>query len=406
VDGIESLSEYREGSRAPRYTSVLEDRDDEGNNEHGEDFDPDQPMDERRTIQREIRGLRRTLQENPDQFLQDDPEPLLEYFNKSNKLLDNIKQTSEATIESRGLLIAADLSARRAHRITAEGSSGTIDVDEFVSKCITFMRQGRGILDDDSAELTGTQRRNRNNGSMSNDEDDDGDMLDWVHMGRYACVPHIQRPAVTGFLVGPLSVEKKARKVSQRSAPLRMNNLTETRPEILNPEDVTTAQDSKIITLCNQTAEKLRETQRRSQKAVRRAYEEALKSKEKVDPNKIMERYSLRSTGGVDLFRFVINPHSFSQTVENLFYVSCLIRDDHVKIDYDDAGLPSIRMFNPLKISHSRYLQPWTTDHLQPGKAKQQTGPKRQLIFSLNMKTWRDLIEAYNITEPMIPHRP
>ncbi len=51
----------------------------------------------------------------------------------------------------------------------------------------------------------------------------------------------------------------------------------------------------------------------------------------------------LRDTGGIDLLKFVINPKSFGQTVENMFYISFLIRDGAVQIEFDDSGLPSLR---------------------------------------------------------------
>ena len=53
-------------------------------------------------------------------------------------------------------------------------------------------------------------------------------------------------------------------------------------------------------------------------------------------------RISLNSNedASVSLFDFVINPHSFGQTVENLFCVSFLIREGNAKVDKDSDGLP------------------------------------------------------------------
>jgi hypothetical protein len=41
----------------------------------------------------------------------------------------------------------------------------------------------------------------------------------------------------------------------------------------------------------------------------------------------------------INFFEFIINPESFGQTVENLFYLSFLIRDGKVNID-DESGQP------------------------------------------------------------------
>ena len=38
----------------------------------------------------------------------------------------------------------------------------------------------------------------------------------------------------------------------------------------------------------------------------------------------------------VNMFRLVINPHSFGQSVENLFYLSFLIRDGMVELMFDN----------------------------------------------------------------------
>ena len=47
----------------------------------------------------------------------------------------------------------------------------------------------------------------------------------------------------------------------------------------------------------------------------------------------------LEHVGPINMFNFFINPESFSQSVENLFYLSFLIRDGKAYID-DDSGQP------------------------------------------------------------------
>jgi hypothetical protein len=60
------------------------------------------------------------------------------------------------------------------------------------------------------------------------------------------------------------------------------------------------------------------------------------------EQTRIMHQHGLRSTGGIDLMRFVVNPKSFGQTIENMFYVSFLVRDGRVKIDFDEFDLPAL----------------------------------------------------------------
>src|SRR5436190_12057148 len=45
----------------------------------------------------------------------------------------------------------------------------------------------------------------------------------------------------------------------------------------------------------------------------------------------------------INLFEFIVNPESFGQTVENMFYLSFLIRDGKASID-DESGQPILSM--------------------------------------------------------------
>ncbi|GAB1311830.1 hypothetical protein MFIFM68171_02040 [Madurella fahalii] len=358
-----------------------------------DEYDPDQSMQERRAIQQSLREMQRQMRENPDEFMQADPKALLDYLNQSDRIIKNVKQTAEAAIDSRGLVIAADLSARRAQRLTSGNVGNGIDVDEFVSKCITYMLHGRGIEDDEAEELSCTQRRRRqpNRGAIGSDDEDEvgdaGDMMNWAHLGRFACVPAVRRPALPGFLLGPLSIEKKARKVTKRAAPFRVSNLREVRPEELRAEDLQKSDKNDLPSICKKIHVHLETAQQFAQDTV----EEEWKDDDTPEAQReLMDRYALRLTGGIDLLRFVVNPHSFGQTVENMFYVSFLIREGSVKLEFDENGLPAIE---PIRRDASA----------QTSRSK---APMRhQAIMSIDMATWRDIIEAFDIKEPMIPHR-
>lgn len=315
----------------------------ESDDDDGDDvYDPDQPLEERRKVQQGFRDLLREVTENTEEFLQADSRGLHDTILKADALSKKVRQTTEATIDSRLLVSTTDLSYRKTLRLTQGSLSQGIDVDEFVSKCITYMRQGRGILDDNAPELSSTQRQRRVSVRIGEGDEDDigdeGDMMNWPHLGRYACLPYIRRPALPGFLLGPLSVEKKARKITKRSAPFRPNNLTETRPEVLNVEDLS-KKENDLTTICGQILQQLQTIQADAQTTVANLIDDDMDEEETT---RIMHQHGLRSTGGIDLMRFVVNPKSFGQTVENMFYVSFLIRDGRVEIEFDEFDLPAL----------------------------------------------------------------
>lgn len=374
-------------------------------------YDPDQSVLERRRIQREMREMQQNVKANPDEFLQKDPKAILEHLARAEEVLRNVKQTGEAAIDARGLVLVADLAARRVQRLTAGNVGNGIDVDEFVSKSISYMKHGRGIEDDEAHELSSTQRHRRRPqrgalGADDEDNGDDGDPLNWTHLGRYAVVQCIRRPAVPGFLMGPLSIEKKARRMTQRSGPFKVSNLLEVRPQELRAEDLKKSDKNDLPAICKKIYMHLQAAQRESQDAVEHELGEDPTSD---DEREIMDRHSLRSTGGIDLLRFVINPRSFGQTVENLFYVSFLIREGSIVLTFDEHGLPALGMCPPFSgidgsVSHAA-IEPMIKEGTAAGAASRNGAMRHQAIMSIDFATWRDLIDAFEIKTPMIPHR-
>jgi hypothetical protein len=322
----------------------LDASDDDSGDESGEDYyDPDQPLEERRKVQRGLRGLLKNVIEKREEYLQGDSRGLKETIEKANSILKQVKRPGEAASDSRLLVSTTDLSYQRTLRLTHGTLAQGVNVDDFVSRCIVYMRQGRGIEDDDAPELSSTQRQRRTATSQDPGEDDEdigdeGDMMNWSHLGRFAVLPNIRRPALPGFLLGPLSVEKKARKITKRSAPLRPNDLRETRPEVLDVASLA-KKENDLTAICGQILQQLVKTQSEVQQTVVDLIDDDMPDDQKVN---IMHQHGLRSTGGIDLLRFVVNPRSFGQTVENIFYVSFLIRDGRVSIEYDDNDLPSL----------------------------------------------------------------
>lgn len=247
-----------------------------------------------------------------------------------------MKQTSDATLDSRLLVSVSDLlSKKSAHMVLGDTSTG-LDLDEFVSKCISFMKRDAIGADGEAIPLA-TQRRRRQS-RRDDDDDQEAPGLDWAALGAKAAFPSNLRPPVPGFLLGPLSVQKKARAQTQRRARQGKDNAgSEIRPEALTKDDLGQTENNNLTVICS----KIRVT---LQKHCQRAESAAEAAGELTDD--LMSEYRVCETGGPNLFDFVINPDSFSQTIENIFYVSFLIKEGNVGVEMDSNGLPTLSKFS------------------------------------------------------------
>lgn len=56
----------------------------------------------------------------------------------------------------------------------------------------------------------------------------------------------------------------------------------------------------------------------------------------------------LRRNSPINLFEFVINPRSFGQTIENIFYLSFSVQLARAKVTVDANGLPVVTYIDTL----------------------------------------------------------
>ncbi|KAF2144313.1 uncharacterized protein K452DRAFT_350008 [Aplosporella prunicola CBS 121167] len=360
-------------------------------------YDPDQDPEERRELRKEMRMLTRDFNEKRDELLQGGTKDLADYITRSNSLMHRVKQTSDATIDARFLVAASDLALRKTNQLVMGDSSTGIDIDQFVSKCITFMQNG-GDLDDDEHLPASTQARARRHRRQTNDEDDEdqeetGDALSWDVLGEQACFSTNRRPPVSGFLLGPLSVQKRVRATqTQRRARLRRDPQLEQRPESLEPEDLQRAENSNLMTLVKKNRERLgsviEERMEKVQEELERLYDDPTEDEQ----DDVLDKYRIirnEDGAGIYLFEYVVNPRSFGQTVENLFYTSFLIREGSVQIGEDRHGLPTI----------------WPAEPRSMNEQRAQNITRHQAVFSIDYPMWQQMVRLFEIDEAIIPHR-
>ncbi|KAI5123898.1 hypothetical protein M0805_005714 [Coniferiporia weirii] len=299
-------------------------------------YDPDQDTGEKR----EIRKNYRSLQE--DESLLNAKaigiDSLTQKVREADKLFQKVKGPQEATLDSAFLVTASNLGAVKARQMRAD--VGGFDVDDFVAKLVTFM----------GGHWQGEE------GIGADDEDEDADIdaerpLNWDLIGRKALAKSRRVPAMD-FMLGPLSVEPKKRNVTKRTR-FEKNNEVEKRPQELKENDIEKSE--------NET------------------------TKNVLALEKILDNHG----GPINLFELIINPHSFGQSVENLFYLSFLIRDGKVALEItEDTEEPTVWLCEP----------PSDTDY-------QQGVHKKQMVIELDVETWKRAIEVFDITEPIVPMR-
>lgn len=196
-----------------------------------------------------------------------------------------------------------------------------------------------------------TQRRRRQQEQSDDDDDenagqnfDEGDAFDWEFLG-HQTYQYSVRPPVPGFLLGPLSVQKRVRKVTQRRERLKRDPNDAIRPEQLKAQDMEKQENSNLTTICRNIRELLVKHVTERMKLIE---QEAHDDMTEEQVSQMMSKYVISNDGGVPFFNFIVNPKSFGQSVENLFYVSFLIRDGLVGIGNDSRMLPSLRKCNPI----------------------------------------------------------
>ena len=120
----------------------------------------------------------------------------------------SVRTTSVANLDSKLLVTTSDLAKHKARNMKL--GDAAFNVDEFVARLVSFMG-GRHRLEDDRIDRE--------------------DSNDWAALGHVA-MGICRRPPTIGFMLGPLSVEKKERKVTKRQSERRDNS------KVVRPQEV------------------------------------------------------------------------------------------------------------------------------------------------------------------------
>jgi hypothetical protein len=151
-------------------------------------------------------GIKNTIEQADEIFERDGMAPRL-------CLLMAVRTTAVANLDSRLLVTTSDLAKLKARNMKL--GDAAFNVDEYVAKLVSFMG--------------GRHRRRR----AVPQDDEDVDSMDWAGLGRLSMGICRRAPTIE-FMLGPLSVEKKERKVVRRQAE-RRDNTNVVRPQEVYP---------------------------------------------------------------------------------------------------------------------------------------------------------------------------
>jgi non-structural maintenance of chromosomes element 4 len=203
--------------------------------------------------------------------------------------------------------------------------------------------------------------------------------FDWNKLGAEVGVCFNAIPSNVTFLAGPLHsdyIPKERKKIERRTKESKSDDEDETEEK---PEDVRRQErGADKLSAVEQNIQTVSDVlMKRSLQERKRIAEENASTLEDLDPSQ------RRRVGEIDAVKYLFNPKSFTQTVENLFHFSFLLKDGRAQL-YNTPDKGPMVMPQPPVAEHP---------------------PPRQAILSLNMKDWRRLVETYQVDKSYVPHR-
>ncbi|XP_061589180.1 non-structural maintenance of chromosomes element 4 homolog A-like [Cololabis saira] len=291
----------------------------------------------RREIRSKYRDLINSVQQNRETFLSSSNNGLNEVLEEANTFFKNVRQAREAALDTKLLVVTTDLGKEKASLLSSEASS--FDHILFAENLLTFM--GLNRLEDRDEPQNGADT----GGFLPRDA--------WHRLAKHTQSWFRAAPSFH-YMMGSFYAEPpppKQRIERQKKVP------------------------SKEV-------KRIMPTQL---KRMEESHEEATE-KEVERILGYLERYSqVDPTSPICYFEFVIDPNSFSRTVENIFHTSFLIRDGLARMYLDSDKLPCIALVEEGEVD-----------------AAAGSSSRKQCVVSISPKKWRELINVFDIKDAII----
>eukprot|EP00249_Psilotum_nudum_P019282 c27179_g1_i1 orf=522-1688(+) len=289
------------------------------------DYNNGQSTAERRSIRARYRALKDDIAVGKEVFTRLDSEKFNHVISSVENLHNLVRRPREQIADAEALL---GITSTFLASVKDARRTGGVSPADFVAGIVQNF--GSGMLGDMNADT-----------AMSN--------INWKALGSHACAVFSDAPGM-GTMLGPMESQPKTRKVSaQRRVPDRQ--VESTRPQEI--------EDSSEVN-------------------------------EKSETDKNMEAMFriLKRLKSVPLESLVLNRHSFSQTVENIFALSFLVKDGRAEISIVNGG----HMVAPKNFP-------------TPQQREKGEGSMEQFVFRFDYKDWKIMCDTLEQGKEVMAHR-
>ncbi|KAM8806388.1 non-structural maintenance of chromosomes element 4 homolog A [Eudromia elegans] len=293
----------------------------------------------RRMIRNQYRELIYSVQQNREDMLSSKSNKLTEALEEANKLFSGVSCAREAALDAQFLVLASNLGKEKANELHSEMTA--FDSLAFAEDLLTFMGLNRIEIEEKDSDNEGFS-----GGYLPSNA--------WHKLGAET-EKYFRRAPSFHYMLGSFKSEppvprqrierqkKTTGREEKRAMPAQLKKMEESHQEATEKEV------ERILGL--------------------------LQTHFKNDPDM-----------PISFFDLVIDPNSFARTVENIFHVSFIIRDGFARLKLDEDKLPIIE---PVKEDE--------------GKEDDRSNLTRnQAVISLSHQEWKEIVETFEITEPMI----
>ncbi|CAJ1959066.1 unnamed protein product [Cylindrotheca closterium] len=225
--------------------------------------------------------------------------------------------------------------------------------------------------------------------------------FDWLLFGSQAGTCFNAMPSNISFLNGSLA-DGRALTVRQRAKRVRVveENAEEVEPEVVKEHTDRNADQLSAIQRSMKSMEKTLKTRVLNTYFKNKRKLNEIHNGEELPPrlDKKLKKLGLE----IDAIRFLFNPHSFTQTVENIFHYSFMVKQGLATLRVRKKGFGDD--FGNKSAPGGLACQ-YVDDFAKKSHGEKSSHPNTQAILTLTMKDWRDLCTAYNLEMGDLPYR-